>query len=136
MFVLYTQKYLSLNVNRSYLYIIYCVFYNYADETEELIIPGDKQEMQNFMETTLQTAKLLVEIHLPSISMQFISKHIYELIYNRINNDLLLWEPSAPKPKTTPANLNSRRPDVEDMFSMCRSGIQFGKYLYNLYLKF
>lgn len=110
--------------------IIYRVFYNCADETEELIIPGDKQEMQNFMETTLQTAKLLVEIYLPSISMQFVSKHIYELIYNRINNDLLLWEPSAPKPKiTTAANQNPRRPDVEDMFSMCRSGIQFGKYL-------
>lgn len=111
------------------------MFYNCTDETEELIIPGDKQEMQNFMETTLQSAKLLVEIYLPSFSMQFVSKHIYEVIYNRINNDLLLWKPSAPKPQiTTPANLNQRPPDVEDMFSMCKSGIQFGKLLYNRYL--
>ncbi|KAK4884514.1 hypothetical protein RN001_000785 [Aquatica leii] len=101
------------------------------EDTEELVMPGDKQEMSEFIELTTEGARIQLDISLPSVSMQFASKHIYELIYNRINNDLLLWEPSSPKPKpqtvdniytgfVAPAN-----PETQEMFSMCRSGIKF-----------
>lgn len=59
---------------------------------------------------------------------------MYEVLYNRINSDLLLWEPSAPKsPKPTPTPiienplLNAGMMDsiYEQSYSMCKSGIDF-----------
>lgn len=69
------------------------------------------------------------------MSLQLISKRLYETIYNRINNDLLLWEPSAPKPKPpTPAydNINygpfgNIDGEGQEIFTLCKSGIQYGK---------
>lgn len=64
----------------------------------------------------------------------FRSKHLYEVLYNRINSDLLLWEPSAPRnPKPAPIQvienplLNAGMMDsiYEPSYSMCRSGIDF-----------
>ena len=74
--------------------------------------------------------------------MQLISKRLYETIYNRINNDLLLWEPSAPKPKTTtPAydNINygpfgNIEVEGHEVFTLCKSGIQYGKQILYYYL--
>ncbi|GJQ70529.1 Atg2, partial [Trypoxylus dichotomus] len=72
---------------------------SHHDDTEELIIPGDKDEINDFMEVTTQNCRFHLLTTLPIVSMQLVNKHIYEVIYNRINSDLLLWEPSAPKPK-------------------------------------
>ena len=68
-------------------------------EGEELIIPGSKQEMNEFIEEATRHTRIQLEIGLPCASVQIPSKHLYELIYNRLNTDLLLWSPSAPKPK-------------------------------------
>ncbi|KAB0799030.1 hypothetical protein PPYR_06910 [Photinus pyralis] len=101
------------------------------EDTEELVIPGDKQEMADFISATTQNAQVHIELSLPSVSLQFISKHIYELIYNRINNDLLLWEPSSPKPKPVQVIdslytfVAPTLADGQELFSMCRSGIKF-----------
>lgn len=102
------------------------------DDSEELILPGDKQELNEFIKSTTDNCKIQVEIFLPMLSVQLHSKHIYELIYNRINNDLLLWEPSSPKPKTslyeTPTFSNFGAfgaAEGQDVFKMCKSGIQY-----------
>ncbi|KAJ8924233.1 hypothetical protein NQ315_007024 [Exocentrus adspersus] len=106
------------------------------DDAEELILPGDKQEIYEFINTTMDNCLVRVEIFFPKLSLQLQSKHVYELIYNRINNDLLLWEASAPKPKTQNlysapsyptyggfgAGLPNEGPDV---FKLCKSGIQY-----------
>lgn len=70
------------------------------------------------------------------MSLHLKSKHIYELIYNRINNDLLLWKPSAPKPKIdsyeniTSAYQNfDKKLNIPDTFGLCKSGIQYGKHI-------
>ncbi|XP_044746359.1 autophagy-related protein 2 homolog B [Coccinella septempunctata] len=63
----------------------------------EFLIPGDRKEIEEFKSTSRGSAKLFISIVLSSVKMQIISKHTYEIIYNRINNDLLTWEPSAPK---------------------------------------
>ncbi|CAG9820878.1 unnamed protein product [Phaedon cochleariae] len=105
------------------------------DDTDELIIPGDKHEIDEFVKSTSASSKIQVEVFIPMISLQFPSKHVYEIIYNRINNDLLLWTPSAPKPKTNvfdnptystfcPAGKNVIA-DGHDTFAMCKSGIQY-----------
>ncbi|KAG5882217.1 hypothetical protein JTB14_024728 [Gonioctena quinquepunctata] len=102
------------------------------DDTDELLIPGDKHEIDEFIKSTSLCSKIQVEVFLPMISLQLSSKHIYEILYNRINNDLLLWTPSAPKPKTNLYD-NASYPnycanvivDGHDTFAMCKSGIQY-----------
>lgn len=66
---------------------------------EELIIPGNRQEMLEFIEAALHGSRVQLEINLPCASIQIPSKRIYEQLYNRFNTDLFLWEPSAPRPK-------------------------------------
>lgn len=105
----------------------------YSDDGEELIVPGDKQEIEEFIKSSSSCCKTKIDIFLPTVSLHFKSKHIYELIYNRINNDLLLWEPTAPKQKLDPLdNISSPYQNIikttTDTFGMCKSGIQYGKY--------
>lgn len=101
-----------------------------TQEGEELIIPGNQKEINDFIRFATQSSQLQFEIHLPCASVQFPSKHMFELVYNRLSTDLLLWAPSAPKPKGVPPTV------VQDLssfpnfspypgFSMCKSGIQY-----------
>lgn len=66
-----------------------------------MIIPGSREEMLEFIEEGTRGSRVQVEISLPSVSVQIPSKHLYELLYNRFNTDIFLWEPSAPRPKYT-----------------------------------
>nr|CAI5847822.1 unnamed protein product [Callosobruchus analis] len=105
------------------------------EDAEELIMPGDKSEINEFIRQTSACSKIQVELFLPTVSLQFKSKHVYELIYNRISNDFLLWSPSAPKPKSNIYESGNhslysgfvRNVVVEgpDTFTMCKSGIQY-----------
>lgn len=72
---------------------------NINSEGEELIIPGNRQEMLEFIEEGTRGSRLQLDINLPCVSVQIPSKRVYELLYNRFNTDLFLWEPSAPKPR-------------------------------------
>ncbi|GAB0095176.1 Autophagy-related protein 2 [Sergentomyia squamirostris] len=65
------------------------------DDPETLIIPGDSAEMSNFCDFSYKNSRLRIKINLPLVSLQLRSKHLYEILYNRINSDLLLWEPAA-----------------------------------------
>jgi hypothetical protein len=61
-----------------------CVCHIYVSgEGEELMIPGDKQEMAEFIDYASHNSRIQLEITLPCASMQLCSKHLYELIYNR-----------------------------------------------------
>ncbi|XP_066590734.1 autophagy-related protein 2 homolog B isoform X2 [Prorops nasuta] len=101
-------------------------------EGEELIIPGNRQEMNEFMEEGTRGTRVQLEISLPCVFLQIPSKHLYELIYNRFNNDLFLWEPSAPRPKYNAHAENHIGLDLASTllqesgypkFSMCKSGV-------------
>ncbi|KAH0569025.1 autophagy-related protein 2 homolog B [Cotesia glomerata] len=102
-------------------------------EGEELIIPGNRQEMLEFMEEGTQGSRVQIDISLPCLSVQIPSKRLYEQIYNRINTDLFLWEPSAPRPKYTITDPHGGldlastllQESVHPKFSMCKSGIQY-----------
>ncbi|KAG7163547.1 autophagy-related protein 2 homolog A-like [Homarus americanus] len=77
------------------------------DDVGEITIPADKEEVLEFMENILKNVQLHIEIHLPNVQLILPSKHIYEVVYNRLVSDLLLWEPSAPKPAShSNRNLN------------------------------
>ncbi|XP_011303463.1 autophagy-related protein 2 homolog B [Fopius arisanus] len=99
-------------------------------EGEELVIPGNRQEMLEFIEEGTHGSKLQIEITLPCLSVQIPSKHLYEQLYNRINTDIFLWEPSAPRPAHQPEpnvglDLASAlfQESIYPKFSMCKSGI-------------
>uniref|UniRef100_A0A8C9PIR3 Autophagy related 2A n=1 Tax=Spermophilus dauricus TaxID=99837 RepID=A0A8C9PIR3_SPEDA len=72
-------------------------------ETEEMVIPGDPEEMRTFQSRTLALSRCGLEVLLPSAHIFLPSKEVYESIYNRwINNDLLMWEPADLFPPLTP----------------------------------
>ncbi|KAF9799821.1 hypothetical protein SFRURICE_011137 [Spodoptera frugiperda] len=60
---------------------------------EELIVPGNEDEMLEFTNNSIDLSAIHLEFILPILSLQLQSKQLYEIIYNRINSDLLLWEP-------------------------------------------
>ncbi|XP_028916332.1 autophagy-related protein 2 homolog A isoform X3 [Ornithorhynchus anatinus] len=101
-------------------------------ETEEMVIPGDPEEMAEFQSRTLALSRCGLELTLPAAHIFLPSKEVYESLYNRINNNLLMWEPgdllpepgppSGPQPGPagfpTPPNL------WHDHFKMCKSAFK------------
>lgn len=67
-----------------------------SDNSETFLLPGDSEEMRRFRDTTMQTSKVQIQLFFPSANIQMNSKHLYEVIYNLLNTDLLMWKPSAP----------------------------------------
>ncbi|XP_062379584.1 autophagy-related protein 2 homolog B isoform X2 [Sardina pilchardus] len=70
-------------------------------ENEEMVIPGDVLEMTEFQEKTTANSRFILELSIPNLQITLPSKAFYETLHNRINNDLLLWEPTAPSPVET-----------------------------------
>uniref|UniRef100_A0A8C3T518 Autophagy related 2A n=1 Tax=Chelydra serpentina TaxID=8475 RepID=A0A8C3T518_CHESE len=91
-------------------------------ETEEMVIPGDPEEMADFQAKTVAASQYALEVTLPSVHIFLPSKEVYESIYNRINNDLLMWEPASP------LLCSSRHPPPpkywQDNFKMCKSAFK------------
>ncbi|XP_067848216.1 autophagy-related protein 2 homolog B-like isoform X3 [Heptranchias perlo] len=74
-------------------------------ENEEMVMPGDQLEMGQFQDKTISTSHYVLELTLPNVNLTMPNKAFYEKVYNRINNDLLLWEPAAPSPVETVENI-------------------------------
>ncbi|XP_026314640.1 autophagy-related protein 2 homolog A isoform X2 [Hyposmocoma kahamanoa] len=66
---------------------------NAEGQEEEIIVPGNEEEMAEFTTASVEHADIHLDMNLPILSLQLESKQLYEIIYNRINSDLLLWEP-------------------------------------------
>ncbi|KAM6157924.1 autophagy-related protein 2 homolog A isoform 1-T1 [Rhynchocyon petersi] len=90
-------------------------------ESEEMVIPGDPEEIREFQSRTLALSCCSVEVTLPSTHIFLPSKEFYEGIYNRINNDLLMWEPvdllPPPDPMAHPTGFPSP-------FKKCKSAFK------------
>ncbi|XP_012580598.1 PREDICTED: autophagy-related protein 2 homolog A [Condylura cristata] len=97
-------------------------------ETEEMVIPGDPEEMRSFQSRALALSRCSLEVVLPSAHIFLPSKEVYESIYNRINNDLLMWEPAGllPPAAPAPAHPGFRGPSGfwHDHFKMCKSAFK------------
>ncbi|XP_048370192.1 autophagy-related protein 2 homolog A [Sphaerodactylus townsendi] len=100
-------------------------------ETEEMVIPGDPEEMAEFQAQTMAASQYALEVLFPTAHIFLPSKEFYESIYNRINNDLLMWEPFSPPPSpsdplgghvsTTAAEAFPR---WREDFKMCKSAFK------------
>ncbi|XP_028566922.2 autophagy-related protein 2 homolog A isoform X1 [Podarcis muralis] len=105
-------------------------------ETEEMVIPGDPEEMAEFQSQTLEASQYALEVTFPTMHIFLPSKDFYESIYNRINNDLLMFESFSPPP--TPSELlrgagSTATPFVgeapadtrwQENFKMCKSAFK------------
>ncbi|KAK6635316.1 hypothetical protein RUM44_000567 [Polyplax serrata] len=93
---------------------------------EELIIPGDSAEIADFIDVASLNTRVKLDITLPTGSVVLPSKHLYEVIYNRISNDLLLWEPSAPIRHNFSANSQFQQSvdGFDPTFNLCKSTVQ------------
>jgi autophagy-related protein 2 len=106
-----------------------------SDESETLLIPGDREEINRFCDNAMKFSKLQIKVDLPVVSVQLKSKHLYEVIYNRIISDILMWESSVPKAKPEVVVTLKKPPDslmnagmmdsIYAPFAMCKSNINF-----------
>ncbi|XP_065067241.1 autophagy-related protein 2 homolog B-like [Rhopilema esculentum] len=109
-------------------------------EKEELVMPGSIPEMNSFQDIASSSSKFFVSLSFPDLQLNLHEKSVFELIYNRLFNDLLMWEPSVPSPlETMPplvypqiqnnihVNLASQVGiSMNQKFFMCRSAIKDG----------
>ncbi|XP_017466470.1 PREDICTED: autophagy-related protein 2 homolog B [Rhagoletis zephyria] len=65
-------------------------------ESETILLPGETEELKEFCSATMRTSKIQVQINVPNVEIVLGSKKFYEVIYNRFNCDLFMWEPSSP----------------------------------------
>ncbi|KYO28151.1 hypothetical protein Y1Q_0009079 [Alligator mississippiensis] len=98
-------------------------------ETEEMVIPGEPEEMAAFQAATTEASRCALEVTLPSAHIFLPGKAFYERLYNRINNDLLMWELScpllrSPGPAGGAAPTPGLFPGVSDRFRMCKSAFK------------
>nr|XP_033806767.1 autophagy-related protein 2 homolog B isoform X1 [Geotrypetes seraphini] len=75
-------------------------------ENEEMVMPGDAREMNEFQDKAISNSHYVLELMLPNVYLTLPSKRFYEKLYNRISNDLFLWEPTAPSPVETFENFS------------------------------
>ncbi|XP_014663890.1 PREDICTED: autophagy-related protein 2 homolog B-like isoform X2 [Priapulus caudatus] len=102
-------------------------------ESEEMVMPGDKQEMMEFQDKAAVRTEIVLELNLPNVNVFLPSKDLYELIYNRLCNDLFLWESLAPAPKEksdhcismAPLSLASHLLPKSEYFSLCKSALPY-----------
>ncbi|XP_050983369.1 autophagy-related protein 2 homolog A isoform X1 [Labeo rohita] len=102
-------------------------------ETEEMVIPADPEEMDEFQTQCICQCQYVVDITFPVAYILLPSKDAFLSIYNRINNDLLMWEPPPPPPSPPPAPPSSfqssrspshqYRPEDDD-FYLCKSAFR------------
>ncbi|XP_067647283.1 autophagy-related protein 2 homolog B [Eurosta solidaginis] len=78
-----------------------------ATESETILLPGETAELAEFCANTMLSAKIQVQMHVPSIEIFLESKQFYEIIYNRFNTDIFMWEPSSPILSTNNAQSTS-----------------------------
>ncbi|VDL71480.1 unnamed protein product [Nippostrongylus brasiliensis] len=88
------------------------------EEGNDLILAGSREEMSAFGANCILQSTLVISLDVPILRL-FIPSHSYlEVLYNRLVNDLLLWEPAAPsvRPGGDDFKINALS---DDMFHEC-----------------
>ncbi|XP_061756190.1 autophagy-related protein 2 homolog A [Nerophis ophidion] len=91
-------------------------------ETEEMVIPADPEEMRQFQSQCVAQCQCVVDVRLPLACVFLPSKQAFQSIYNRINNDLLMWEPPPPPPTSAQSSVHGRQ--HHDEFQLCKSAFR------------
>lgn len=66
----------------------------FGDESyEQIITPGDRNHAEDFISYNRKFTKFYIDIQIPYGEAFLEDKTLFELIYNRFANDLILWKP-------------------------------------------
>uniref|UniRef100_A0A8C7ZQB0 Autophagy related 2A n=1 Tax=Oryzias sinensis TaxID=183150 RepID=A0A8C7ZQB0_9TELE len=95
-------------------------------ETEEMVIPAGPEEMLQFQEQCVAQCQCAVDVIMPLAYILLPSKQAFQSIYNRINNDLLMWEPPPPPPPS--AHSPERSSHQREEFQLCKSAFRLGDH--------
>ncbi|XP_061399170.1 autophagy-related protein 2 homolog A-like [Musca vetustissima] len=97
-----------------------------SDVTETILLPGETHEINEFCQKSMASSVIGIRISFPSLNLFLESKQLFELIYNRLNSDLFMWEPSSPYLTGTPMQEKSflGMPNLGLMDSVYISAVQ------------
>ncbi|XP_002035100.2 autophagy-related protein 2 homolog A [Drosophila sechellia] len=84
-----------------------------VDKTDSLL-PGETEEINEFCDSCTQSSKLKIFTFIPHVKVVLESKSMYELIYNRLNGDLFMWEPRSPHYDN---NTDNEVPESKDLYA-------------------
>ncbi|XP_047132306.1 autophagy-related protein 2 homolog B isoform X1 [Hydra vulgaris] len=107
-------------------------------ENIEMVTPASKKEMNAFQEFATKNSKFTVNCYFPLLSANLHNHEIFELIYNRLFGDLIMWQPLAPTQEEFYSKMGNPYEGVHinlashigqlntggDKFFMCRSAIR------------
>ncbi|CAD6188733.1 unnamed protein product [Caenorhabditis auriculariae] len=67
-----------------------------GDDHEKIVQAGTRGEMLDFQENCIKMSALSVRFDVPLLRLRLPNKQHLEVLYNRLVNDLALWQPAAP----------------------------------------
>ncbi|KAK5976929.1 hypothetical protein GCK32_001582 [Trichostrongylus colubriformis] len=96
------------------------------EEGNDLILAGSREEMTAFGARCILQSVLVISLDIPILRLLIPSHSYLEVLYNRLVNDLLLWQPAAPsvRPGDDEFKINALS---DDMFHEC-SGDPVDRY--------
>lgn len=81
------------------------------NKTEKILTPGDREHLLKYIEQTLSSTRLSINVHLPTCEVELEDKEQLDLIYNRFANDFVFWQPRSFKNKNNdPSSVNINDP--------------------------
>ncbi|KAK6032630.1 ATG protein [Ostertagia ostertagi] len=88
------------------------------EEGSDLILAGSREEMTAFGARCILQSVLVISLDIPILRLLIPSHSYLEVLYNRLVNDLLLWQPAAPsvRPGDDEFKINALS---DDMFHEC-----------------
>lgn len=64
-------------------------------DSEKILTPGDRQHLLDYLNQTVMSTKLSINLNLPVCEVEFEDKEQLDLIYNRFGNDFVFWHPKS-----------------------------------------
>jgi hypothetical protein len=80
-----------------------------SEKNRRIVNAANKQEMNEFMQETIQNSQLIVKISLPQLKCLINDQKFLNDIYNCFLNDLIMWEPCKLPPIESLAQINGSR---------------------------
>ena len=92
-------------------------------DNHRIINPANKYEMNRFIKHTKLNSEILINLKLPKINLLICNFDFLNDLYNCFLNDLLMWEPLAPKVLSNLIHINTPFEKKYDRFELCKSAI-------------
>lgn len=67
------------------------------ERDEKIIQAGTREEMLTFLDSCIGSSSLSLLFDIPTLKIHVPKKPMLEVLYNRLVNDLALWQPAAPQ---------------------------------------